>query len=52
MHCQRAILIVLWLDLLLLLDHGPVFVASLKCAYRSISIQFICQSSPNLRHVG
>lgn len=47
-----GILIVLWLDLLLLLDRGPVFVAALKRAYRLISIQFICQSSPNLRHMG
>jgi hypothetical protein len=48
----RAILIVLWLDLLLLLDRGPVFAAALKRAYRLISIQFICQPSPSLRHVG
>jgi hypothetical protein len=48
----RAILIVLWLDLLLLLGRGLVFVAAFKRAYRLISIQFICQSSPNLRHVG
>jgi hypothetical protein len=52
MHFERAILVVLWLDLLLLLDRGLVFVAALKRAYRLMSIQFICQASPNLRHVG